>query len=683
MKLKGFLLRNRAFIYKWLPILILIIFSLLFFIYGYLLANKRYNNYEYGKFDLGNMSQMVWNSSRGNFMEITDQFGTNMPRWGMSHVDPLLLIFVPIFWVYANPMVLVFFQHLVIFSAIYPIYKLSRFKGLGKFTSTLIGMTYVLYPALGYTLVWTTFHGISFAAPLFLWWVYFLEYHGFKISGLKQQLIYWILFLLILFGKEELGFILFLYVLFFFNGFKFSILKVVTMFLALSWSLVSFLWIIPSYSNLRQQSINDLITVAGINETKVENIDGQNFFLTRYAHFGDSYGSIVKNMLFKPQLLIKDIFSKEHLEMTNYMIGPLGYLFLLNPIWLISIPDLAILLLSKEPIYAIDNHRVAFIFAAYFLSYIYFLAYLKIWFAKRNLQYNVSFIYSFISFCLAIWFSFVSQNPVVISGESFFREKIVSRVIAKENNQTKLIAEVVGDAHGTSLPRNSKLCIDTVRDFVIKIDPQIYSGPDYLGDHLSLRRVNALFPARINDAELIVVDIFDEKAVDRLGVELWTINKSALKKAIHEYSFKEVFACDGLIVFTKNEDELVDLSSTKYQYQYFDLSTRDIDMKVSRPLVLDGFNITYSLTLIKGSFYDKIGYIKIVDPMTGNVVRFFDYQTLGGKQFPGELGPNIPVNYVHDLEWVGLKKDHEYKFYYGAGNLLKASEVYLGKVVFN
>lgn len=97
MKLKGFLLRNRAFIYKWLPILILIIFSLLFFIYGYLLANKRYNNYEYGKFDLGNMSQMVWNSSRGNFMEITDQFGTNMPRWGMSHVDPLLLIFVPIF----------------------------------------------------------------------------------------------------------------------------------------------------------------------------------------------------------------------------------------------------------------------------------------------------------------------------------------------------------------------------------------------------------------------------------------------------------------------------------------------------------------------------------------------------------------------------------------------------------
>src|SRR3990167_2056307 len=84
------------------------------FIYSFAFSLKRYNNYEYGKFDLGNMSQMVWNSSRGHFMEVTDQFGTNMPRWGMSHVDPILLIFVPVYWIYAHPMIMVFIQQIIV-----------------------------------------------------------------------------------------------------------------------------------------------------------------------------------------------------------------------------------------------------------------------------------------------------------------------------------------------------------------------------------------------------------------------------------------------------------------------------------------------------------------------------------------------------------------------------------------
>src|SRR3989344_7127235 len=104
-----------------------LILSLIFvvtLIYSFLLANKRYNNVEYGKFDLGNMSQMVWNTSQGRFMEVTDQFGTNMPRWGMSHVDPILAIFVPVYWFFDNPMILVLIQHIAILSAIFPLFFL-------------------------------------------------------------------------------------------------------------------------------------------------------------------------------------------------------------------------------------------------------------------------------------------------------------------------------------------------------------------------------------------------------------------------------------------------------------------------------------------------------------------------------------------------------------------------------
>src|SRR5688572_28695165 len=77
-----------------------------------------YNNFDFGKFDLGNMTQMVWNTLNGRLLYLTDYFGTNLPRWAMSHVDPILLLFVPIFAVFPHPLTLVFSQLvLVIFSS--------------------------------------------------------------------------------------------------------------------------------------------------------------------------------------------------------------------------------------------------------------------------------------------------------------------------------------------------------------------------------------------------------------------------------------------------------------------------------------------------------------------------------------------------------------------------------------
>src|SRR3989338_4515125 len=77
----------------------------------------RYSNFEYGKFDLGNMSQMVYNSLHGHFMEVTDYFGANMQRWGMSHFDPLLLIFVPVYAVFPDARVLIVGQLVLLISS--------------------------------------------------------------------------------------------------------------------------------------------------------------------------------------------------------------------------------------------------------------------------------------------------------------------------------------------------------------------------------------------------------------------------------------------------------------------------------------------------------------------------------------------------------------------------------------
>jgi uncharacterized membrane protein len=258
-------------------ILIIFIISLL---YSFTLALKRYNNFELGKFDLGNMSQMVWNSSRGNFMEITDQFGNNMPRWGMSHVDPVLLFFVPIYWINSHPMIMVFFQHLLILSAIFPLFWLVTSKLNSKISGVFVVLTYVLYPAIGFTLVWTGYHGISFVAPVLIWLIWYLEKTSFlKSNNKKYLIIYWVLIVFMLLGKEEIGFMLALTSIYIYlKNKKLGILTFVISFL---WSALCFLIIIPSYAGLRKESIDSFILNTQARDVKTNRGIRRKFLFTK------------------------------------------------------------------------------------------------------------------------------------------------------------------------------------------------------------------------------------------------------------------------------------------------------------------------------------------------------------------------------------------------------------------
>ena len=155
--------------------ILLFLFSVIVFILCIRINIFRYNNFEFGKFDLGNMVQMVWNTLHGRFLYLTDYFGTNMPRWGMSHVDPILALFVPIFALYQHPLTLVFCQLvLVIFSSLV-IFKIAELHLSSKVAAAFFGFAYLAYPALGYLLAWTGFHGVTAVIPFFLLAFYVFE----------------------------------------------------------------------------------------------------------------------------------------------------------------------------------------------------------------------------------------------------------------------------------------------------------------------------------------------------------------------------------------------------------------------------------------------------------------------------------------------------------------------------
>src|SRR5690606_16395553 len=72
----------------------------------------KHENLQSGRFDLGNMSQTVWNTSRGNFFQLTNPDGTQqISRLGI-HSDFFLILFAPFYLLWSDPAVLLIGQTL-------------------------------------------------------------------------------------------------------------------------------------------------------------------------------------------------------------------------------------------------------------------------------------------------------------------------------------------------------------------------------------------------------------------------------------------------------------------------------------------------------------------------------------------------------------------------------------------
>src|SRR3989304_3845774 len=171
-----------------------------------------YNNFDFGKFDLGNMSQMLWNTLHGKFMYLTDYFGTNLPRWAMSHVDPIILLFLPIFYFFPHPLTLVFSQVILLSLASLVVYKIARLELQSDFLAFSVGVAYLAYPALGFVTAKTTFHGVSVAVFFFFVTFYLFEKIYQSNSTKKVDwVLAWIFLIITMAGKEQIALYLFFF----------------------------------------------------------------------------------------------------------------------------------------------------------------------------------------------------------------------------------------------------------------------------------------------------------------------------------------------------------------------------------------------------------------------------------------------------------------------------------------
>ncbi len=131
------------------------------------LSIARHRAFSTGRFDLGNMVQAVWSTVQGRPLETTDAIsGEQFVRLG-AHVDPILVLFAPLYWVWPSPEMLLVAQAVVVALGAVPVFWLGR-RWLGDDRLALASAAvYLLYPPLAWATV-TEFHPVTLAAPILL-----------------------------------------------------------------------------------------------------------------------------------------------------------------------------------------------------------------------------------------------------------------------------------------------------------------------------------------------------------------------------------------------------------------------------------------------------------------------------------------------------------------------------------
>jgi len=145
----------------------------------FVLARAHYLAFEFGRFDLGNMVQAVWSTVHGRPLEMTDgATGEQIVRLG-AHVDPILVLFAPFWWLYPRPETLIVVYVAALASGVYPVVRLTLKYTESWLAAVLTGTWYLTFPWI----VWIGLNEVnpmSLALPLLLYAICFLDAHRLK-----------------------------------------------------------------------------------------------------------------------------------------------------------------------------------------------------------------------------------------------------------------------------------------------------------------------------------------------------------------------------------------------------------------------------------------------------------------------------------------------------------------------
>jgi uncharacterized membrane protein len=280
------------------------------------LSIGRQRAFNTGRFDLGNMTQAVWSTAHGHFLQVTNLTGAQTSRLG-SHFDPILAALAPLWLAWPSTDMLVTVQAIAVALGAFPVYWLAR-KHLGTQRASVgFALAYLLYPATEW-LTLNEFHPVALACPLLLLAFWFLDEERWLLFSLSAAAA--------ICSKEEIGLVV--------AGFG--------------------IWYAISRRRFR---VAAAIVAAGVAasavavEVVVPHFSGNaSAFYSRYSDVGGSPGGIVRTFFTHPLRVLGDAFSGSDVHYLAELVVPFAALSFLAPsLLLAAVPEAALNVLSKNP----------------------------------------------------------------------------------------------------------------------------------------------------------------------------------------------------------------------------------------------------------------------------------------------------------------------------------------------
>ena len=176
--------------------IILWFFILAFVIFFSYLSIKRYQTLNSYYYDLGIMNQVVYNTSQGRFLEMTNQeLIKNASRLAI-HFDPILALFAPFYKIYQGPEILLIGQAIVLGLGALAVFLISRKILKQDLISLIFSLLYLLYFPIQRVSLFD-FHAVTLSTTFFLFALYFNLVN-------KNKLYFFFIFLALL-TKENIG----------------------------------------------------------------------------------------------------------------------------------------------------------------------------------------------------------------------------------------------------------------------------------------------------------------------------------------------------------------------------------------------------------------------------------------------------------------------------------------------
>lgn len=450
------------------------------------LSVLRHRSFETGRFDLGNMVQAVWSTAHGDPLAVTNLRGEQTVRLA-AHVDPIIAVFAPLWWVWPSPDMLLVAQAFAIGSGALPVFWLAR-KHLGSERAALgFALSYLLYPATQW-LTLNEFHPVALACPLLLYAFWYLDEDRLAVFALFAAAA--------MLTKEEVPLVVAGIGLWYWlargrRRFGVAVAAVGVLGAALAIGVI-----VPHF-----------------------NEGAQSAFYGRYEEVGGSAGGIARTAATEPQTLIRVALDERGLRYLVALLVPLLALPLAAPLALVAaVPELAINLLSATR----TQTSIHFHYTAAEIPVLFFAAVLgAAWLARRRPG-------SAMPLATAVGAAVLVSNyvlgPIPVWRHFPGGEKLQAR--------------------GHEISEHDRIARRALR----LIPPgDVVSASNSLGAHLSARRRILSFPY-VFDARWIAVDETRPGYADRLDPAAHARRVSQIRR---NTSWRLVFSEDGVLIFRR------------------------------------------------------------------------------------------------------------------------------------